>query len=73
MARRMAFGPNKLHPLHKHDLDIAVSHGGSAAPAVTFIADDLWSAILAPWHLFDHCGYVPAAVRARRRDRATSS
>jgi hypothetical protein len=61
---RLDLRTNKLHPLHKHDLDIAVSHCGSAVLALTFTAVDLWSAILGTMALVRHCGYVPAAVQA---------
>jgi hypothetical protein len=61
---RLDLRTNKLHPLHKHDLDIAVSHYGSAVLALTFTAVDLWSAILGTMALVRHCGYVPAAVQA---------
>ncbi|HEX6757364.1 MAG TPA: hypothetical protein VF086_02970 [Propionibacteriaceae bacterium] len=61
---RLDLRTNRLHPLHKHDLHIAVSHCGSAVIALTLTAADLWSAILTTMALVHHCGYVPSAVEA---------
>jgi hypothetical protein len=35
-----------MHPLHKHDLHLAVSPCGGAVLALTLTAVDLWSALL---------------------------
>jgi hypothetical protein len=68
------FGPNDVsvdlrtnqrHPLHKHDLHIAASHG-HAVLVLTFTAVDLWTAILTSMALVRQSGYVPIAVRASR-------
>jgi hypothetical protein len=61
---RLDLRTNKLHPLHEHDLHIAMNNGGSAVLALTFTAVDLWSAILTTMALVRHCGYVPTAVEA---------
>ena len=61
---RLDLRTNELHPLHKHDLDIAVSHCGSAMLTLTFTAVDLWSAILTTMALVRQSGYVPTAVEA---------
>jgi hypothetical protein len=61
---RLDLRTNKLHPLHKHDLHIAVNHCGSAVLALSFTAVDLWSAILTTMALVRQSGYVPTAVEA---------
>jgi hypothetical protein len=61
---RLDLRTNKLHPLHKHDLHVAVSHCGGALLTLNFAALDLWSAILTTMALLSHCGYVPTAVEA---------
>jgi hypothetical protein len=62
------FGPNDVsvdlrtnqrHPLHKHDLHIAASHG-HAVLVLTFAAVDLWTAILTSMALVRQSGYVPS-------------
>jgi hypothetical protein len=61
---RLDLRTNELHPLHKHDLHIAVSHCGGAVLGLSFTAVDLWSAILATMALVRQSGYVPTAVEA---------
>jgi hypothetical protein len=61
---RLDLRTNKLHPLHRHDLHIAVSHCGGAMLTLRLTAVDLWSAILTTMALIRHCGYVPTAVEA---------
>jgi hypothetical protein len=61
---RLDLRTNKLHPLHDHDLHIAVSHCGGAVLGLSFTAVDLWSAILTTMALVRQSGYVPTAVEA---------
>jgi hypothetical protein len=65
---RVDLGTNKLHPLHKHDLHLAVSDGGGALLTLNLAAVDLWSAILTTMALLRYCGYVPTAVEAVASD-----
>jgi len=58
---RLDLRTNELHPLHKHDPYIAVSHCGGAMFTFNLTAVDLWTAILATMALVRHCGYVPTA------------
>jgi hypothetical protein len=67
------FGPNDLsvdlrtnrqHPLHKHEVRIAVNPRGHAVLVVTFTAVDLWTAILTSMAVVRQSGYVPVAVQA---------
>ena len=62
---RLDLRTNRLHPLHKHDVHIAVSHCGGAVLGLSFTAVDLWSAILATMALLRQSGYVPTSVEAR--------
>jgi hypothetical protein len=55
---------NELHPLHEHDLHVAVSPCGGAELALTLTAVDLWTALLTTMALVRNCGYVPSAVEA---------
>jgi hypothetical protein len=43
---RLDLQTNRLHPLDKHDLHLAVSPCGGAVLALTLTAVDLWSALL---------------------------
>jgi hypothetical protein len=61
---RLDLRTNELHPLHKHNLDVAVSHCGGAMLTLNPTAVDLWTAILTTMALVRHCGYVPTAVEA---------
>jgi hypothetical protein len=49
---RLDLRTNELHPLHKHNLDVAVSHCGGAMLILNPTAVDLWTAILTTMHLF---------------------
>jgi hypothetical protein len=62
---RLDLQTNGLHPLHEHDVHIALSHCGSAVLGLSFTAVDLWSAILTTMSLLRQGGYVPTAVEAR--------
>jgi hypothetical protein len=55
---------NQQHPLHKHEVRIAVGPHGRAVLVVTFTAIDLWTAILTSMALVRQSGYVPVAVQA---------
>ena len=61
---RLDLRTNRLHPLHEHDLHIAVSPGGGTVLGLTLTAVDLWTALLTTMALVRHCGYVPSAVEA---------
>lgn len=70
---RLDLRTNNLHPLHKHDLHITVSHCGGAVLTLNLTAGDLWSAILTTMALVHHCGYVPTAVEAAAANRVLPS
>ena len=61
---RLDLRTNELHPLHKHDPYIAVSHCGGAMLTLNLTAIDLWTAILTTMAIVRHCGYVPTAIEA---------
>jgi hypothetical protein len=60
---------NRQHPLHKHQVHIAVSPHGRAVLILNFTAVDLWTAILTGMALVRQSGYVPVAVQARATTR----
>ncbi|HLM22615.1 MAG TPA: hypothetical protein VK390_13965 [Propionibacteriaceae bacterium] len=53
---------NRQHPLHKHQVHIAVSPHGRAVLVLTAV--DLWTAILTSMALVRQSGYIPVAVQA---------
>ena len=72
------FGPNDIsldvrtdqqHPLLKHEMQIVTSTHDRAVLILTFMAADLWTAILTGMALVRQSGYVPVAVHARATTR----
>jgi hypothetical protein len=64
---RLDLRTNELHPLHKHDLHIAVSNCGGAVLGLSFTAVDLWSAILTTMALVRQSGSCQPQSRPASR------